>query len=105
MGLTPAVLVLDDGELDDVQEMLEDMEIPFARVRGGAIVSGAAPPRDLLIATPRRIDAVNAAVGAASEPPVRVMVVNEDSNALRAQLRRAASTISCGGPCTPMRCA
>jgi len=88
MSGAPAVLVLDDGELDDVQQMLQEMEIPFARIRGGAIVRGSLPPRDLLIATPRRIDAVREAVGDAADPPVRVMVVNEDSNALRSQLRR-----------------
>jgi hypothetical protein len=84
----PAVLVLDDGELDDIQQMLQEMAIPFARVRGGAIVRGTEPPRDLLIATPRRIDAVRAAAGDAVDGPVRMIVVNEDSNALRAQLRR-----------------
>ena len=85
----PAVLVLDDGELDDVQQLLQEMAIPFARIRGGAIVQGSEPPRDLLIATPRRIDAVRDAVGEAIDGPVRVMVVNEDSNALRSQLRRS----------------
>lgn len=85
----PAVLMLDDGELDDVQQLLQEMAIPFARIRGGAIVPGSEPPRDLLIATPRRIDAVRDAVGEAVDGPVRVMVVNEDSNALRSQLRRS----------------
>ena len=85
----PAVLVLDDGELEDIQLLLQEMEIPFARIRGGAIASGAEPPRDLLIATPRRIDAVRIAVGGAIDPPIRLMVVNEDSNALRTQLRRS----------------
>jgi hypothetical protein len=89
MGGAPAVLVLDDGELDDVQQMLQEMAIPFARIRGGAIVQGCEPPRDLLVATPRRIDAVRDAVGTSAVPPVRVMVVNEDSNALRSQLRRS----------------
>lgn len=84
----PAVLLLDDGELDDVQELLQESAIPFARIRGGAIVKGTPPPRDLLIATPRRIDAVDDAIGDSLNPPVRVMVVNEDSNALRDQLRR-----------------
>ena len=85
----PAVLVLDDGELDDVQQMLEEMAIPFARVRGGGVAKNSRPPRDLLIATPRRIDAVPQAVGGAIDGPVRMMVVNEDSNALRSQLRRS----------------
>ncbi|TMA35527.1 MAG: PilZ domain-containing protein, partial [Deltaproteobacteria bacterium] len=62
--------------------------IPYMRIRGGAIVRGFGPPRDLLIATPRRIDDVRDAVGEqAPDGPIRVMVVNEDSNALRSQLR------------------
>jgi PilZ domain len=85
----PAVLLLDDGELEDIQLMLQEMAIPFARIRGGAIVPGTEPPKDLLIATPRRIDSVRTAIGGAVEPPIRVMVVNEDSNALRTQLRRS----------------
>ncbi|HKA16628.1 MAG TPA: PilZ domain-containing protein, partial [Myxococcota bacterium] len=90
MAVTPAVLLLDDGELDDVQQMLQEMAIPFARIRGGAIAQCAEPPRDLLVATPRRIDAVRDAVGGeAPDGPVRMMVVNEDSNALRSQLRRS----------------
>jgi hypothetical protein len=88
MGTPPAVLLLDDGELDDIQELLEECGIPFARIRGGAIVMGTPAPRDLLVATPHRIDAVDEAVGRSIRPPIRVMVVNEDSNGLREQLRR-----------------
>ena len=83
----PAVLVLDDGELDDIQSMLEDLRVPFGRVRGGAIVEGTPPPTDLLISTPRRIEAVGTRPGD-GDGPLRVVVVSEDSNALRAQLRR-----------------
>ncbi|MEM7409727.1 MAG: PilZ domain-containing protein [Myxococcota bacterium] len=89
MGGTPAVLILDDGELDDIQEMLFELNIPCARIRGGAIVQGSPPPEDLLIATPRRIGAVEEAIGDSLTPPIRVMVVNEDSTALRDQLRRS----------------
>lgn len=89
MGSAPSVLLLDDGELDDIHRMLGELSIPCARIRGGAIVKGTPPPRDLLIATPRRIEAVREAVGDVQDPPVRVMVVNEDSNALRTQLRRS----------------
>ncbi len=89
MGVPPNVLLLDDGELDDVQEMLQEMGVAFARVRGGAIVPGSPPPRDLLISTPRRIGAVRESIADAVSPPIRVMVVNEDSNALRSQLRRS----------------
>ena len=83
----PAVLVLDDGELDDIQSMLEDLQVSFGRVRGGAIVEGTPPPNDLLISTPRRIEAVGTREVDGSGP-LRVVVVSEDSNALRAQLRR-----------------
>ena len=87
--MVPSVLLLDDGELEDIQRMLEELRVPLARIRGGAIVSGTPAPRDLLIATPRRIDAVvppNAAVGSG---PVRIVVVNEDSTGLRERLRRS----------------
>ncbi len=89
MAESPSVLLLDDGELDDVQKMLEGLEVPFGRVRGGAIVRGTPPPKDLLIATPRRINVVKVdAEGGMAEPPQRVVVVNEDSNTLRDHLRK-----------------
>lgn len=90
MALGPSVLLLDDGELDDIQSILEEVGVPCARVRGGAIVQGTPPPQDLLISTPRRIDAVKQVATDAESPVVRVVVVNEDSTTLRKQLR------SCG---------
>ena len=88
MAESPSVLLLDDGELDDVQKMLEGLKIPFGRVRGGAIARGTPPPKDLLIATPRRIDVVKAGEDGMAEPPQRVVIVNEDSNTLRDHLRK-----------------
>jgi hypothetical protein len=87
MAGSPAVLLLDDGELDDIQRMLEEMRVPYGRVRGGAIVRGTPPPADLLISTPRRIDAVRA-TASISHDPLRIVVVDEDSTTLRDQLRR-----------------
>ncbi len=58
MAQPPAVLLLDDGELDDVQEILERIGEPFARVRGGAIAPNTPSPTSLLVSTPRRIDMV-----------------------------------------------
>ena len=89
MSAPPTVLVLDDGELEDIHRLLQEIDVPCARVRGSAIVQGTPAPKDLLIATPRRIDAVAATIADAVSPPIRVMVVQEDSNALRAQLRRS----------------
>jgi hypothetical protein len=85
----PSVLLLDDGELNDVQVLLEEVGVPFARVRGGAIVNGTPPPSDLLISTPRRIDAVRQLGSEGAQRPVRLVVVEEDSNTLRDQLRRS----------------
>jgi hypothetical protein len=86
---SPSVLLLDDGELDDVQKMLEGLGVPFGRIRGGAIARSTPAPKDLLIATPRRIDSVKTAVSeTGAEPPVRVVIVNEDSNTLREHLRK-----------------
>jgi hypothetical protein len=89
MAAVPSVLLLDDGELEDIQRMLEELKVPLARIRGGAIVSGTPAPRDLLISTPRRIDAVVPPNGVAGAGPVRIVVVSEDSTGLRARLRRS----------------
>jgi hypothetical protein len=84
------VLLLDDGELDDVQECLEEMGVAFGRVRGGAIVRNTPPPERLLVSTPRRIDAVRLPPAGSEEAKrlVRIVVVNEDSTTLRDHLRR-----------------
>jgi len=89
MGRPVAVLLLDDGELDDVQEILDDLRIAYGRVRGGAIARNTPPPTRLLISTPRRIDAVRlpARGDAAGDALTRIVVVSEDSNTLRAKMR------------------
>lgn len=89
MGRPVAVLLLDDGELDDVQEILDDLGIAYGRVRGGAIARNTPPPKRLLISTPRRVDAVKmpARGDAGSDGLTRIVVVNEDSPTLRAKLR------------------
>jgi hypothetical protein len=87
--MVPSVLLLDDGELEDIQRILEELQVPVARIRGGAIVSGTPAPRDLLISTPRRIDAVVPPNAAEGSGPVRIVVVSEDSTGLRERLRRS----------------
>ncbi len=84
-----SVLLLDDGELDDIQEMLEPLGVEFGRVRGGAIVPDSAPPRRLLVSTPRRIQAVRDFREDldGEEPPIRIVVVQGDSLTLRSKLR------------------
>ncbi len=89
MPRNASVLLLDDGELDDVQGILEELGVSYARVRGQAAPSDSGGPHALLVATPRRIDAVASREVAAAPGcgPVRVVVVSEDSTTLREQVR------------------
>jgi hypothetical protein len=88
VGESPPVLLLDDGELDDVQQLIEQMGVQFGRVRGGAILQDTPPPSTLLIATPRRVRAVRDDGTTGNGAPVRVVVVDQDSPSLREQLRK-----------------
>jgi hypothetical protein len=90
MAHSPAVLLLDDGELDDVKEILEDAGVAYGRVRGGAIVPDTPCPSKLLVSTPRRIDAVSLPEPGSPEAEglVRIVVVSEDSTTLRERLRQ-----------------
>ena len=88
MGESPPVLLLDDGELDDVQQILGEIGVQYGRIRGGAIAPDTPQPRTLLIATPRRIDAVaRLDFDDLEKGPVRIVVVDQDSPTLRSRLR------------------
>lgn len=80
------VLLVDDGELDDVRDCLLALGVEFAHLRGGAVPSRLDAPRDLFVATTRR--AALAKPWPRGERPVRVAIVTEDSGSLRATLRR-----------------
>jgi hypothetical protein len=90
MRQSSSVLLLDDGELDDVQAILEGAGIAYGRVRGASIVEGMPGPTDLLVTTPRHLGAVaDVADGHPDDSaPVRIVVAQEDSSELRQQLRR-----------------
>ncbi len=84
-----SVLLLDDGELDEVIDLLEDLGADFKRMRGGALEGLAPSARNLIVATSRRAVA-HLEPPSADDPglqPVRVAVVREDSRQLRTQLR------------------
>lgn len=85
MGSGFPVLVVDDGELDDVRDVLNEARIDFAHLRGGAVPSPLPPPTQLFISNARH------ARLARSWPdprhPVRIAVVDEDSVGLRQVLR------------------
>ena len=86
MASSPEVLLLDDGELDDVQGILDAMGASYGRVRGAAIPGRMPAPRRLLVTTPRRLDAVPMPAEEGDEV-VRIVVVHEDSPTLREKLR------------------
>lgn len=87
----PEILLIDDGELDEVARVLESEGLAFRRLRGGKIPAEVAPPLELLIVTPRRLDRVRrgSPVDAAPGRPTRIIAVDEDSPAMRRRLRRA----------------
>jgi len=93
MKASPSVLLLDDGELDEVVNLLEDLGADFQRIRGGALEGVAPAARNLVIATSRRAiahlepPAVDDDCADPAKQPVRVAVVREDSRQLRTQLR------------------
>ena len=103
MAATPRILLVDDGELDDVAQLLGKLDLPYTRLRGGEIRSNIAPPRDLLIATPRRSSSVEAGSPEGAKPgrPVRVIVTEEDSNSMRRMLRRAGFQLLVRRPTHP----
>jgi hypothetical protein len=84
--MTTPVLLIDDGELADVREVLDEMGVSYSHLRGGSVPSQIDPPSQLFIATSRR--AVLASDWPPGSLPVKVGVVTEDSNTLRNMLKR-----------------
>ena len=97
------VLVVDDGELEDVRDCLLDLGVEFAHLRGGAVPARLEAPRDLFVTTTRH--ATLARPWPKPDPngrPVRVAVVSEDSSTLRATLRRIGFTFLVRRPVHPV---
>lgn len=84
-----SILLLHDGELADVHELLVSLGV--APVSARAHEALAHTRRDLIVATARLALAHPACLvsGQVDLPPARVVVANEDSPALRRQLRAA----------------
>lgn len=98
MRTTCPVLIVDDGELEDVRQILAELEVEFALLRGGAIPEKIEPPTRLFVATPRR-----ALLAQHWKPdgPTRIGVVSEDSNTLRTMLRRLGFHLLIRRPVNP----
>jgi hypothetical protein len=89
MKTTYPVLIVDDGELEDIRQILAELQVEFALLRGGAIPEKIDPPSRLFVATPRRALLAQHWKGAQyATVPMRVGIVAEDSNTLRTMLRR-----------------
>lgn len=103
MDAIPRVLLLDDGELDDLAVLLEKLELEYTRLRGGEILSDVSPPLDLVVATPRRSSSVlkRSPDGARPGGPMRVIVTEEDSNSMRQMLRQAGYQLLVRRPTHP----
>lgn len=106
MTMTPpsqGILLVDDGELDGVARVLDQQEIAYQRLRGGQIPKEVAPPKDLLIVTPRRVERVRRGSPADASPgrPLRIIAVEEDSPAMRRRLRRSGLHLLIRLPAAP----
>ncbi len=97
---TPSVLLVDDGELDDVRTLLAQLGTEFVHLRGGQIPDSLEPPSKLFIATTRRaLLAEPWPVGPTA--PRKIAIVTEDSNTLRNRLRRAGYDLLVRRPVHP----
>jgi hypothetical protein len=90
MSKPPGILLIDDGELDLVASMLDQLHVGYTRMRGGRVDGELGPPSVLLIATPRRAGAVRrgSPPGTQAGRPIRIIAADEDSKAMRRMLRR-----------------
>lgn len=85
-----SVVLVDDGELDDVRDLLGELGVEFAHLRGGAVPRHLEAPRDLFLATMRRASLARAWPHSSDAllRPVRIAVVDEDSPTARSALRK-----------------
>jgi hypothetical protein len=97
------VLLVDDGELEDVRDCLLDLGAEFAHLRGGAVPAKLDAPRDLFITTTRHATLARPwPKPDAGARPVRIAVVSEDSGTLRATLRQMGFTFLVRRPVHPI---
>lgn len=91
------IVLVDDGELDEVVRVLEAGGIAFDRFRGGQIPERIELPSELLIVTSRRLEHVapvrgrgadTTDSGTHADKPMRIVAVADESPALRRRLRR-----------------
>jgi len=86
----PAVLLIDDGELNDVARTLDAMDVAYARIAGCEAQGRIAPPLALLISTPAHARRVRrgSPPGADRGRPIRIIASDENSPGMRRKLER-----------------
>jgi hypothetical protein len=86
----PKVLLLDDGDLVRIRRMLADLEVELEHLRGDVVREDLEGPRDVVIATVKRILALEGSVDLAGlqNKPVWIAVHSQDFLPLRVRLRK-----------------
>ncbi len=84
------MLLLDDGDLARIRRMLADFEVELEHLRGEVIREDLEEPRDVVIATVKRILALEDLVDLSELPgkPVWIAVHSQDFLPLRVRLRK-----------------
>jgi hypothetical protein len=84
-----SVVLVDDGELDEVRDLLLELGIEFAHLRGGAVPRHLDPPCDLFVSSVRRAGLARSWPRSpdGTARPIRIAVAYEDSPAARSALR------------------
>lgn len=80
------VLLIDDGELAEVREVLANLGIESVRLRGNAHLGGWRQPRDLLIVSARHALKLSRPVAQESDSFSKIVLFDEESRTLRSQL-------------------
>jgi hypothetical protein len=88
MADATSVLVVDDGELEDVRDLIEDLGVAYTYLRGGQIPAAVEAPTSLFVATTRRAMLAEPWGLPHGHGPTKIAVVTEDSNTARSMLRR-----------------
>ena len=90
MDSIPRVLLLDDGELIRIRRMLAELEVELEHLRGEVIREDLEEPRDVVIASVKRILALEGLVDLSALPgkPVWIAVHTQDFLPLRVRLRK-----------------
>jgi hypothetical protein len=97
--IMPATLLIHDGELTDVRDLLVELGVEFGDHRGPPSVEETQAASDLVIATAKRM--LELAAETLPRKAVRIAVLGSDSRTLRTMLRRAGIDLLVRRPVHP----